>query len=110
MFDGLKETIKGFFIFVAGKDSASSQFPQEFLVSDRLTSIKIELSKQQIELSIRDIESQSFDGAEELILAQFSTSILIKLLEVSDHGDIVIVDELDELSKHILEGLVIDIY
>ena len=109
LLDSLKETIEGFFVFVAGKDSTSSQLSQELLVSDWLTSIKIELSKQQVELTIGDIEAQGLDGTEELILAQLSTSILIELLEVSDHGDVVIVDELDQLSKHVLEGLVIDI-
>lgn len=109
LLDSSEESIQRLFLFVTSKDSAPSQLSQELLISNRLTSVQIKFSKQQLKLVIRDVESEGLDGAEEFIFGEFSTAVLIELFEVGDHGDVVVVDELDEPPEDTLEGLVVEI-
>ena len=51
-----------------------------------------------------------FDRAQELVLVQLPAAVSIELLEVGHHGDVVVVDEFNELPEHVLEGLVVDVH
>ena len=73
--------------------SSSSQFSNELRVGDRPTAVKVKFGKHILHFICIYFESKTCQSRMELIFAKLSGSIPIKLFEVSNKGDGVIVNE-----------------